>query len=471
MNASGQGAGPGPGAVRRQRLILFTRYPNAGRTKTRLIPALGAEGAAALQRRLTLRTLRTAEAASQAHGWHLEIQFSDADATALRHWLGDRFSFCPQVSGDLGQRMLAAFAKSAGEGFQATVLIGADCPDLTADILAEAFRRLDRVPVTFGPARDGGYYLVGLREPLVALFTGLGWGTNTVLADSLRISAEAGLKASLLPVLGDLDRPEDLDRWRQIEQAEAREPRRVSVIIPALNEASQILAAIRSARAAGPWEVLVVDGGSQDGTQQRAREAGAKVLISGKGRARQMNAGASKAEGNIFLFLHADTLLPANYIAEVIKALGESSVAAGAFQFALAGAFAGRRLIERTTNLRARWAQTPYGDQALFLGRALFDQLGGFAALPILEDYELVRRLRRLGRIVILGLPALTSGRRWQELGPLRTTLLNQWMILGYRLGWPVERLAATYRSHTRRKPCPDCGRSARRRFEGHLEK
>jgi rSAM/selenodomain-associated transferase 2 len=159
-----------------------------------------------------------------------------------------------------------------------------------------------------------------------------------------------------------------------------------------------------------------------------------------------MNAGAAKARGHILLFLHADSILPAGYSLAALELLRSPAIAVGAFRFAVAESFRGSKLLEWSTNLRSRWRQMPYGDQALFVRRALFEELGGFADLPILEDYEFVRRSQRNGRIVTLSAPVLTSARRWQRLGFLRTTLINKWVILGYRLGWPIEKLAATYR-------------------------
>ena len=163
--------------------------------------------------------------------------------------------------------------------------------------------------------------------------------------------------------------------------------------------------------------MIVVDGGSTDATVQRAREAGATVLTSKPGRARQMNAGAAAAEGGSLLFVHADTLLPPGWAEVVPRTLRTPGVAAGAFRFRIAGSFAGKSFIEWTTGLRSRWLQRPYGDQGLFLARALFEEMGGFADLPIMEDYEFAARLRRRGRIVTVGEAALTSARRWKSTG------------------------------------------------------
>jgi rSAM/selenodomain-associated transferase 2 len=180
-----------------------------------------------------------------------------------------------------------------------------------------------------------------------------------------------------------------------------------------------------------------VDGGSTDGTTQRAKETGATVLASKPGRARQMNAGAARAEGGSLLFLHADTLLPSGWPEVVPRTLCAPGVVAGAFRFSIAGNFRGKSFIEWTTGIRSRWLQRPYGDQGLFLTRALFEEMGGFADLPIMEDYEFAIRLRQRGRIVTVSEATLTSGRRWQKLGVLRTTVRNQWLLAAYHLGVP----------------------------------
>ena len=220
----------------------------------------------------------------------------------------------------------------------------------------------------------------------------------------------------------------------------------VSLIIPALNEERHIAATLSAISRSPDHEVIIVDGGSTDATVQRAKGAGANVLASKPGRAGQMNAGAALATGGVLLFLHADTLLPPQWAEVVPRTLRTRGVVAGAFRFRIAERFPGKSLVERVTGLRSRWLQRPYGDQGLFLPKALFEEMGGFADLPIMEDYEFAIRLRRRGRIITDGEAVLTSGRRWQKLGVLRTTLRNQCMLAGYHLGVPPEKLAASYR-------------------------
>jgi hypothetical protein len=347
--------------------------------------------------------------------------------------------------------MAAAFDESFRAGSTATVIVGSDCPGLTPDIITTAFSRLSEGPVVLGPALDGGYYLIGLSRPMPELFRGIPWGTDRVLSDSLAVLQRSNRKIALLDPLADIDRPEDLPVWHQLVAPEDNCLERISVIIPALNEEENIAATLRAVGQCHGHEVIVVDGGSMDATVQSAKEAGATVLVSKPGRARQMNAGAARATGGALLFLHADTLLPPGWAEVVSRTLRSSAVAAGAFRFRIAGNFRGKSIIEWATGLRSHWFQRPYGDQGLFLARSLFEELGGFADLPIMEDYEFVRRLRRRGRIVTVAEGALTSGRRWERLGVLRTTVRNQWMLMGYHLGVNPQTLATRYRASGKR--------------------
>jgi rSAM/selenodomain-associated transferase 2/rSAM/selenodomain-associated transferase 1 len=429
-----------------KRLILFGRFPEPGRVKTRLIPALGTAGAVALHRRLLLRTLRAAQAACRVCGAELELRFEGGSVEAFQHWLGDSLACRPQAEGELGARMSNAFEESFREGPSATVIIGSDCPALTPDILASAFEQLQREPVVIGPATDGGYYLIGLARHNPKLFCGVSWGTERVLSESMAILRQMNLVPRLLPQLDDIDRPSDLPVWRRSIERDESGPRRITVIIPALNEASGIGSTLESVHRGKPEEVLVVDGGSTDATSTLAARSGATVMFSGPGRGRQMNAGAARAGGNVLLFLHADTTLPSNWTQVVKEALSQSGVVAGAFGFQIAAPVPGKRMLEWATNWRSRRLGMPYGDQALFVGRGTFEEEGGFADVPIMEDYELVRRLRRRGRIVTVAEVAVTSGRRWQRLGVLRATWRNQLVIAGFHLGIRPQKLAAFYR-------------------------
>lgn len=194
-------------------------------------------------------------------------------------------------------------------------------------------------------------------------------------------------------------------------------------------------------------EVIVVDGGSEDGTVQLAQSLGVKVRsLKVASRARQMNAGAKVATGDILLFLHADTRLPTGFDVMVRKALQQPSSVAGAFELGIDAPLRSLRLIEKGVNWRSRVLSMPYGDQGIFLKTRLFHDIGGFPNLPIMEDFELMRRLRRLGHIEIVPVPVLTSGRRWLQQGVIKTTLINQLVIIAYLLQVPPEQIARWYR-------------------------
>lgn len=182
------------------RVALFTRWPRPGEAKTRLIPALGADGAAALHKRLTERMVAVVKAAGLA----LEVRSTGADAQAFRDWLGADLTVVDQGEGDLGARLARAAATAP------VLLLGADVPDVTPALLREAAAALMAHPLVIGPAEDGGYWLLGLAVPMPQLFEGVAWGTDAVFAETL---ARAPVPPVRLRVLADLDRPEDLARW------------------------------------------------------------------------------------------------------------------------------------------------------------------------------------------------------------------------------------------------------------------
>lgn len=220
---------------------------------------------------------------------------------------------------------------------------------------------------------------------------------------------------------------------------------RLSVVVPALDEAGQIAATLASARGPGVAEVIVVDGGSGDDTAALARAAGATVLAAERGRARQMNAGAAAATGDVLLFLHADTRLPAGFAVAVADALADPAVVGGRFDLRLEPATPFLDLTAALINLRSRLTRIATGDQALFVRRDVFAALGGFEDLPLMEDVAFSRALKRRGRIACLRERVATSSRRWQRDGPLRTVLLMWWLRFLYWCGVPADRLKQRY--------------------------
>ncbi|MDH4140492.1 MAG: TIGR04283 family arsenosugar biosynthesis glycosyltransferase, partial [Coriobacteriia bacterium] len=272
------------------------------------------------------------------------------------------------------------------------------------------------------------------------------WGEAEVLSATVDSAEKAGLLVARIDPLADVDRTEDVAVWDTVlaQRDRARENPRVSAVVPTLNEESDVVRAIESARAAGVHEVLVADGGSTDSTIPRAEAAGALVVRAPRGRASQMNAGAAIAAGDAIVFLHADTILPNTALADIRRALQDDSVAAGAFRYSAGDPRdATDRLITLVGGLRYALFGLPYGDQALFVRRRDFEDLGGFPDIPTMEDYEFATRVARLGRIATATSEVHTSTRAWRNHGLVRTTLTNMAVIAGYRAGIPAERLAA----------------------------
>jgi rSAM/selenodomain-associated transferase 2/rSAM/selenodomain-associated transferase 1 len=422
------------------RIIIFGRYPQPGKVKTRLIPALGPAGAAELQRRLTEKTLKTVSDVASNRGIDVEFRFDGGREGALRRWLGTGVTFSGQGSGDLGERMHNAFIDAFRQGCRRVVLIGTDIPELKTDHLREAFSALMDKDLVLGPSTDGGYWLMGLRRPL-DLFRGIEWGTGKVLEQTLTLDNGDGLTVFQLEPLRDLDTVEDLRQWRP----ETATPRPyISVIIPVLNEAKHIEEVIEKT-----WdkdvEIIVVDGGSRDDTMAKALEAGAQVETSPPGRANQQNHGAAVARGRVLLFLHADTRLPKGYVSHVFETLLDSKTAIGAFRFKTDGDHWTMRVVELMTDLRSWILKMPYGDQALFIRKSLFESVGGFPDTPIAEDLYLVRRLFKQGKVKIASTPVITSARRWQNRGVVRTSLINVLIATSCSLGFSPKRFVSLY--------------------------
>ncbi|WP_319406773.1 TIGR04283 family arsenosugar biosynthesis glycosyltransferase [uncultured Desulfosarcina sp.] len=421
-------------------LIVFGRYPRVGMTKTRLIPALGPAGAAALQKRLAEKTMATAREVTTRIGARLVFCHDGGNEKQLRQWLGGRpIRYVAQADGDLGWRMHLALKSAFDGGARRVVLVGTDIPGLTTGILNQAFNALQKRDLVVGPSTDGGYWLVGMKRP-ENIFEGITWSQRDVLEKTLAVARDKGMTSHLLEPLNDLDTPDDL----AMEKG-ANPPLYLSVVIPAIDEARQLARTIATATSPDA-EIIVSDGGSKDRTVQIASSLGARIVSGEPGRAGQQNRGAAAARGEVLLFLHADTRLPGNYVDHVFETLMDRRTLLGAFRFATDIHTPAMRSVAFFTNLRAGWLNLPYGDQALFMRKDDFDAAGGFPDVPIAEDLHLVRRMARNGHITLAPAAAVTSGRRWQHLGTMRTTIINAIIAVGSLAGIAPWRLARLYR-------------------------
>ncbi len=467
------------------KLLIFARYPEPGLTKTRLIPALGPKAAARLQRRMSEGVLQTARqflrenlAENAGGAVTIRVCFTGANSKKMRAWLGHDLEYQRQAKGDLGRRLTQATAlafkprlanqscdglecgiprkeRRTEDEIEMVMVVGSDLPDLNPAVFHQAVRELRENDLVLGPTTDGGYYLLGLKKPQPELFRNIDWGSELVRNQTLAAAARLNLSCIPLPLLSDVDRPEDLARL----QSDPRftnifyHPPLLSIIIPTLNEAAALKQTLThllrdkmlinmSCRAKvdppvvslssnnhlppAAIEIIVADGGSQDATLgEIASRAGVRFLTVAGGRAAQLNAGAAEARGVYLFFLHADSQPPIGYPELIHQALGDPATVAGAFRFQTDIDSLALRLIEWGVAL-SRLGQLPYGDQGLFMEKRVFNEMKGFAPLPIMEDFELIRRLSKRGRVLTLKKPMVTSARRWQRLGLLRTWLINQ---------------------------------------------
>ena len=221
----------------------------------------------------------------------------------------------------------------------------------------------------------------------------------------------------------------------------------ISVIIPTLNEELTLEKSLISARNSRDVEIIVSDGGSLDSTHTIAEQLADKVLSSPAGRGVQMNRGTDASSGDILLFLHADSILPKGWDDLVRETLNDIRIAGGAFSFALSRRSLPFSFISFMANFRSRFFKLPYGDQAIFVRRDIFEKLGGFREIPIMEDLELVKGIGRCGTVKILNLPVITSSRRWDKEGWIKTTVRNQLLLFLYHLGVSPERLYRFYQA------------------------
>jgi hypothetical protein len=430
-------------------VLVMAKAPVPGAVKTRLGPLLGDEGCARLQRELIAAAVEFARGVAPEAAY-LAVAGDGLDAPAGVHVVEQR-------GGDLGERLRGATADVFAAHDGPLIVIGTDCPQLGSDHAANALAELRRGnDAAIVPARDGGYCLIALARdtPELLRLDPADWGGPNVLELTLAAARAHGIDVALLAPEDDLDTPGDARRARV--DARIPEPVRaalvadplLSIVVPVLNEAAALPALLdRLAALPGRTEVVVVDGGSTDDTEQlaRAHPSAPIVCATPAGRARQMNCGATEAGGDVLLFLHADTVLPDDTYDAIVDALRDGRVQGGNFTLRFDGGDRFSRALGAWYRAQRR-AGIYYGDSALFVRREVFDHLGGYRPLPIMEDYDFVRRLEKRGRTACLPGPAVTSARRWRALGVPRTVfswVVIRWLFLA---GVSPARLARLYR-------------------------
>jgi rSAM/selenodomain-associated transferase 1 len=423
-------------------LIVFGRYPRVGKTKTRLIPALGPVGAAALQKRLAEKTVATARQTAIRIGARLVFCHDGGREQQLRQWLGGRpIHFRPQATGDLGRRMHLAMQCAFDGGARRVVLVGTDIPGLTAAILEQAFTALDEKDLVLGPSIDGGYWLVGMTRP-ENIFDGIRWSRPDVLENTLTLARRKGMTPGLLDPLNDLDTPGDLAR----EMGPGQSPQPwLSVVIPALNEARQIARTITAASIPDA-QIIVSDGGSTDRTVAIARSLGARIVSGQPNRAGSAKPGSRRRTGRGAALSPCRHPAASQYGDHIFETLMDRRTVLGAFRFATDIHTPAMQRLPFSPTCAPADSSCPTATRACSCAAMIFTGSAAFPETPIAEDLYLVRKMARNGRIAMAPVAAVTSGRRWRRLGPLRTTLVNTIIAVGCLAGIPPQRLSPLYR-------------------------
>lgn len=424
-------------------LSLITRYPIPGRAKTRMIPALGEEGAAQLQREMSEHVALQMRILAATGDAFVDAWIADGSPLTSRRWL--RIPGRAQIDGDLGAKLRRALSYGRARA-PVSAVIGGDCPTVSAADMRAALRAAAETGASLIPAADGGFCLLAISryhpQAMPYLFHGIDWSTSYVCEQMVENLRKAGVEVAMMPERSDVDEEADLPAWYAVRDEWRRPLQSLAVVIPVLDEAESLPDLLPQVLAEAD-EVIVVDGGSTDASVEIARAAGATVIEAVRGRGAQMNAGAAATTSEAILFLHADSRLQPGFRDAALSVLDDPSVLLGAYTFSLDATAPALRFIEVTANWRARERQLPWGDQGLFMRRVVFDVFCGFPPEKALEDLVFVEAVRRVGKVALSPMPLVTSDRRWRQVGTWRWTAINNASIAWYALGGSPERIGA----------------------------
>ena len=438
-------------------VIIFTRIPVPGKTKTRMMPALSAEKCAHLHTCF----LRDIHATCRMVPADVFVSYAPEDGDKLQTLtdiLGRKLSYFPQEGDTLGQRMYHAVHKILQMGYDKCVLIGTDIPELQPGHLEHAFRVLENRDIVFGRTEDGGYYLVGMKKAWKEAFGLQTYGVSTVFADTLRNLEKAGITVGYTDTLQDMDTPADLQSYRRRMRLDDRLKHtctgrylaansRISIIVPIYNEEKligQMLDQLRPLRKR--CEIILVDGGSTDCTLEKIPSE-FRLIHTGKSRAAQMNAGAEASGGDVLFFLHCDSELPAHPLEQIREVMRDFQ--AGCFGIAFHSWNFFMFTCRVISNHRIKDRKVMFGDQGIFIERELFFEIGMFPDLPVMEDYQLSLTLKEQG--IKLGMTRkriYTSDRRFPPgtVGKLRLMWKMNRLRKMYRDKVPIREISDMYR-------------------------
>lgn len=441
-------------------LIIFTREPEPGKTKTRMMPYLSAEQCAELHRCM----LRDIAKEMKHVNADVIVAHTGGDPLFLKSIMKERsfrkkaVTYISQRGDGIGERMENAIADALDMGYQKAVLIGTDIPEIEAESIDAAFALLDAYDACIGPTEDGGYYLIGMKDVHHSAFEIKEYGTGSVFEETVRSMEDDGLTAGRADLYADMDTPEDAagyrSRMREDPQLRRsctgrflRDAMRISVIIPVFNESSEIrkmLGQLEPYR--DECEIIFVDGGSTDDTAAIIEDAGFRILRSKKGRGIQMNTGALASAGDVLFFLHCDSVLPDGFTDEIRRVMSASEWGCFGVRFPSRNFFMlTNRLI---SNHRALVRRLPFGDQGIFIDRDVFFETGMYPDLPVMEDYAFSLRLRRYGfRTGMTRKRIISSARRYGSGSrSILKTEISMWKMRHlFRKGADAEELQKRY--------------------------
>ncbi|MDR3567247.1 MAG: TIGR04283 family arsenosugar biosynthesis glycosyltransferase [Syntrophobacteraceae bacterium] len=430
-------------------LLIFLKYPAPGRVKSRLAKEVGVEGAARIYEKLVRRTLGIAcDVKRKSPQIDITLFYMPKDPLqGLVNKFRGPWKFQEQEGDHLGYRMASALRSAFAQGAGRAVLIGTDLADVEAGDIEEAFKNWGENVVVLGPAADGGFYLVGTDRAIDSPFDFTTWGTNEVFSRTAREFEAAGFRVHLAPRRYDVDQKSDLARLDRNPLFSDS----ISIIIPTLSETerlSPLLHYLENLLWPGD-EIVVVEGGAFDKTALHRKSPALTVIKTIRGRGIQQNVGAMLSRGNILFFLHDDTTPPPQFAYLIRSSCRDKPKVAGCFKLRFRPSNRALDLISGWANLRTSLCKLPYGDQGYFCRKDLFERAGGFGRKYLMEDVEIVRKLRKIGGgardISIMAEYVYTSPGRYLRNGVLKASLQNHLIFFLSALGCKETELYRRY--------------------------
>lgn len=429
-------------------LIVFTREPEPGKTKTRLMPYFSPEQCAELHRCMLKDISREMKKADAA----IIVAYTgenEGEPALLRSIMGKGTMFIRQRGVDIGARMQNAIEDTLELGYNKAVLIGTDIPEIRSETVNASLDLLDSCDVVMGPTHDGGYYLIGMKAVHPEAFNVGSYGGSSVFDETIASLGKAGLSAEKTDTYADLDTADDLSGFRRRMRSDPRlrkthtgrflaKTAKISVIVPVYNEAAEIDKLVGQLKPyRNECEIIIVDGESTDGTPEKIREYAGEapheilVMEEKKGRSLQMNAGAGESTGDILFFLHCDSTLPANFLEEIRRVMAANDWGCFRVKFPSSNFFMLTNCV--ISNHRALCRGLPFGDQGIFIDRDLFFEAGMFPEIPLMEDYEFSMRMKRRKGVKGPGMTRkwlITSARRYgRGTGSILRTEMQMWKL------------------------------------------